>query len=342
MDPLTQGALGSAAASSVAPVEARWHAAALGWLAGMTADLDVLIRSPSDPLLFLEYHRQFTHALVFVPVGALVCALAAHFVVRRRLRFRATYLFCLLGYATHGLLDACTSYGTQLFWPFSDVRVAWNVVSVVDPLFTLPLLALLVAGLFTARPWLARGALIWALAYLSLGALQQARARSAGFELADARGHAPQTLLVKPSFGNLLVWKTVYAFEGRFYVDAVRIAGSRSYFAGERIAVLEVTGQLPWLEPGSRQWYDLERFRRFSAGFLALDPRVSARVIDVRYSMVPNRIDALWGIQLDPQHPDAPARFVTDRRSSSDERAALLRLFEASGSGLSEALDQVP
>ncbi|MCI5083875.1 MAG: metal-dependent hydrolase [Saprospiraceae bacterium] len=41
---------------------------------------------------------------------------------------------------THPLLDACTAYGTQLFQPLSDYRVAWNNISVVDPLYTFPFL----------------------------------------------------------------------------------------------------------------------------------------------------------------------------------------------------------
>jgi len=35
----------------------------LGFLSGMAPDLDILIRSSTDPLLSLEYHRQFTHFL---------------------------------------------------------------------------------------------------------------------------------------------------------------------------------------------------------------------------------------------------------------------------------------
>src|SRR5690606_37296019 len=110
----------------------------------MAPDLDTLIRSGSDPLLFLELHRHFTHSIAFVPIGALLCAAALHPLVRRRMPFRRAYLFSLLGFGSHALLDACTSYGTLLLWPFSDVRVAWSVVSVVDPLFTLPVVALVV------------------------------------------------------------------------------------------------------------------------------------------------------------------------------------------------------
>ncbi len=53
MDPLTQGALGAALPLSVAQRKQSMAAALLGFLAGMAEDLDVLIRSGSDPLLFL-------------------------------------------------------------------------------------------------------------------------------------------------------------------------------------------------------------------------------------------------------------------------------------------------
>ena len=73
MDPVTQGVLGAAVVLAVAKPERIVVAGLLGGLSGMAPDLDVLIRSSSDPMLFLEYHRQFSHALLFIPVGALLC-----------------------------------------------------------------------------------------------------------------------------------------------------------------------------------------------------------------------------------------------------------------------------
>jgi inner membrane protein len=141
MDPLTQGALGAAFAQ--AGTRRRYEvvrdASIIGALAGMAPDLDVLIQSSSDPLLFLEYHRHFTHALAFIPIGALICAGVFYYFVRKRLHFQQVYLFSLLGYGSHAILDACTTYGTQLLWPFSSARAAWNLISVVDPLFSVPL-----------------------------------------------------------------------------------------------------------------------------------------------------------------------------------------------------------
>lgn len=115
-----------------------------GWISQwFSTDLETLIQSSKDPLLFLEYHRQFRHALLFIPIGALICALLL-FPIIKNLSFKQIYFFCFLGYATHGLLDACTSYGTQLFWPISDMRFAWHSISIVDPLLTLPMVALII------------------------------------------------------------------------------------------------------------------------------------------------------------------------------------------------------
>ena len=80
MDPITQGALGAALPQSI---KAKWckggkyHVALaglFGMLGGIAADLDVLIYSDADPLLFLNFHRQFTHSLIFIPFGGLIVA----------------------------------------------------------------------------------------------------------------------------------------------------------------------------------------------------------------------------------------------------------------------------
>ena len=328
MDPISQGALG-AVASQVVPRREKLRAVAfLGCIAGMAPDLDVFIRSSSDPLLFLEYHRQFTHALLFIPVGAALVALPLHPFVRRTLQPRQTYLACLLGYATHGLLDACTSYGTQLLWPFSEVRVAWNNISIVDPLFTLPLLCLVILAAVLRRRALAVAGLSWAIGYLLLGVVQHQRAEAAGARLAAERGHQPHRLSAKAGFANLLIWKVVYEHGGRFYVDGIRAGPAVTVCPGASIARLDVRRDFPWLDPESRQARDVERFRRFSDGYVAVDPHVPNRIVDMRYSMVPNTIDPLWGIELDPEAPpDRHVRYLEVQESRPEQRGLYWRLL---------------
>lgn len=302
MDPLTQGVLG--ASLPQASVRGKYAASAglLGFLAGMAADLDVLIRSSTDPLLFLEYHRQFTHSLVFIPVGGLLCGLLLHWLLGRRrgLSFRQSWLYCTLGYATHALLDACTTYGTMLFWPFSDVRVAWNTISIIDPLFTLPLLFAVIMGAKRRQPVYARIALVWAVGYMSLGLWQRNEAIDMGRALAAQRGHEPVRLEAKPSFANILVWKVVYETDDRFFVDAVRAGLAPRVFKGQSVEKLDLDRDMPWLDQNSQQARDIERFRWFSNGYIARDPLYANRIIDIRYSMIPNEVAPLWSIELRP------------------------------------------
>lgn len=329
MDPLTQGAIGAALPQATRQKAHVGIAGALGFLAGMAADADVLIRSPSDPLLFLEYHRQFTHSLVFIPVGGLLCALALHWILgrRRQLTFAQTVLFCTLGYATHALLDTATSFGTMLFWPFSDTRFSWSIVSVVDPLFTIPVAILVSLAALRRKPMLARVALVWAGVYLAAGALQHQAALAMGRDLAASRGHDPIRLEVKPSFGNILVWKIVYETDTRFYVDGVRATVLPRVFEGVSVPKLDQARDLPWLDPGSQQARDVARFHRASSEFTALDPERPNRIIDVRYSFLPNTVSALWSIELSPDAPPgAHVRYRTHRDHARDSLSALWRM----------------
>jgi inner membrane protein len=327
MDPFTQGALGAALPQSLARPEVIKRAALLGCISGMAPDLDVLIQSSTDPLLFLEFHRQFTHALIFIPLGALICCLLLYPLVRRHLSFRLAYLFCLLGYGTHGLLDACTTYGTQLLWPFSDARIAWNNVSVVDPLVTLPLIMLVTIALVKKNPVFARIGMVWVCAYLLLGVLQRERAEAAGQALAESRGHDPVRLEAKPGFANLLVWKIVYETDARFYVDAVRVGLGTRVYPGDSISQLNVARDFPDLRENSRQRADIERFRWFSNDYLAVDQVDPDRIVDVRYSMVANEIEALWSIRINQQSQDQHVAYVTQRQTSEDMVARFMALL---------------
>ncbi|MBW2713731.1 MAG: metal-dependent hydrolase, partial [Deltaproteobacteria bacterium] len=280
---------------------------------------DIFIRSATDPILFLEFHRQFTHALAFIPLGALICAGVLHPFARKRLSFRESYLFCFLGYATHGLLDACTTYGTQLLWPFSDMRVAWNNVSVVDPLFTLPALVLIILASRWKQPRLARYAMAWAVAYLCLGVVQHERAEAVGRAVAHDRGHDPVRLDAKPGFANLLLWKVVYEVDDHYYVDAVRVGWDAKVYPGEHIQKFDLAVHVPWLDHQSQQARDVERFRWFSNDYLAMDEH--NQIGDVRYSVLPNQIKPMWGILLDPNaNSDQHVKYFTGRREPSTDK----------------------
>ena len=325
MDPISQAALGAVAPQAAAGKSVRESLGLLrigliGALAGMAPDLDVLIKSSTDPLLQLEYHRQFTHSLIFIPFGAALCALVFWFFLRQHMSYKQIWLISLLGYGTHGLLDACTTYGTLLLWPFSDARIAWNTISVVDPLFTLPLLFLVVVAALRKSAFAARFGAAWVVFYLCLGGIQEERAAAAAKTLAEQREHVGPLVSAKPSFGNLLLWKTIYEYEGEFWVDAVRAGSNLTVIEGEKIARLNLEQQFPWLDKASQQAKDVERFRWFSSDYLAVDKQDPLLIVDMRYSHLPNEVKGLWGIRLDPKAaPDQHVKWTT-RRSADASR----------------------
>lgn len=339
MDPVTQGVLGASIPQAISGRKTIVVASLLGAVSGMAPDLDSLISSHTDPLLYLEYHRQFSHSLIFIPVGALICALVFYylFAKRSKLSFKHTYLFCLLGYASHGVLDACTSFGTQLLWPFSSERFAWNTISVVDPLFTLPILMLVIIGLRKKNRIFAQVALAWVIAYQGLGFYQHQRVAEIGALLAQQRGHIHLRMEVKPSFGNILLWKVIYEVENGFRTDAVRAALRIAIYPGNFTPKLNIERDLPWLNNSSQQAKDLARFEWFSNGFLSLDPNNPFRVTDMRYSLVPNESTGMWSIWFDQEA--AETQHVTmqqDRDMSALRRKRFVQMLRNAKSLVSQ------
>ena len=152
MDPISQGTFGGVFSQFFSSKKKLTVATVIGIISGLAPDLDVFIKSSYDPLLSLEYHRQFTHSFIFIPFGALIVTLFTYNFVKKYVTFFENYIFAFVGYSTHALLDACTSYGTQLFWPFSDYRFAWNSISINDPLLTVPILiSMILAGILKKK-----------------------------------------------------------------------------------------------------------------------------------------------------------------------------------------------
>lgn len=323
MDPVSQAVVGAALPQSVSKAEHQKWALIAGAAGGMAPDLDIFIRSGVDPLLFLEFHRQFTHSFLFIPVGGLLVALALYPFLRKSLSFWRLYLFTALGYATHGLLDACTSYGTQLYWPFSNERVAWNNIGIVDPLPTLTLLIAVIGAAYWKSVNFARMGFLFFLGYLLLGVYQREKAADMQDRLIQSRNHEAVRKTVKPTIGNLLVWRSIYeGADGRYYVDALRTPffGEERIYEGDSIEKVVPQRDFQSLPPNSRQRADIERFSWFSDGYIGRIPGKVNAIGDIRYALLPHEIKPMWGIEIDPNRPDSHVRFETFREITAEAR----------------------
>lgn len=338
MDPVTQGALGAAVGLALLTSRMPFSAAKLAGisaLGGMAADLDVLIRSDSDPLLSIEFHRHFTHSLAFIPIGGVLAALPWLASKELRGQARSVILASSVGYATHAVLDACTTYGTLLFWPFSETRVSLSWISVVDVSFTLPLLAGVVLSAIRGTARWARLGLLWAAFILGLGIVQQLRAEALQRKIAEARGHRIERGAVFPTFTNNVAWRSVYRSGPNYYVDKLRVAPSSAACVTPGTVVPVIENPLGDAErarnmhPQSRRAERLIRW--FSDDWVALDPEDPSVVGDLRYSFSPGEAIPIWGVRVDDA--SGKVQWVNNRSRRTPTLHDLVALVTSDGPG---------
>ncbi|MGI9346218.1 MAG: metal-dependent hydrolase [Gammaproteobacteria bacterium] len=150
MDLLTQSMLGAAVTRTLAPKLSARFSYPAGALAGILPDLDYIIY-PAFPHAIdrFDLHRSFSHSLVLAPLLAVVLA-GLLLLANRKLHVKSArpepllpywrwYLITLTVLVTHILLDLCTSYHTQIFWPLSRQPYALSAVFVIDLFYTIPL-----------------------------------------------------------------------------------------------------------------------------------------------------------------------------------------------------------
>lgn len=320
MDPISQGVVGALCARPLVPKRQWPYFAVIAWLSGMAPDLDVFIRSAEQPLLSLIYHRHFTHALLFTPFGGLLCTGLFYgvFLRKRGFRWKHVYIACTVGWASHGPLDACTSYGTQLFWPFSNMRVSWDLISIIDPLFTVPLLILLVLSMRARWQRCANIAIVYMCLYLGLAFVQHERALQTAHALAAARGHEVTQLSVRPSLGNIVLWRSMYRSEDTWYIDAIRALDAPQVIEGDSTPVFDSQAALATLPPESPLAHDVQTFAWFTNHHLTFAPSDPQLAIDVRYAMLPNSTRGIWGIRIDPERANRHVAMQSLRSTSPD------------------------
>jgi inner membrane protein len=315
VDNLTHAALGLCAGLAVrrksAPLAATVVAALI---ASELPDVDLLLRSAEDPLMAFRWHRHFSHSLLLWPLLAAIAATIAYLFWRRRgSRWSDLYPPALAAGLSHVLNDACTSYGTLILWPFSEARIAWDSLPIIDITLTLPLIILgLLAWKRDARTLAILGT-SWFIFYAGLGRFQHGRAEDA---LLAHLGTQPTRLAIKPTISNLLLWRGIWEADGQWHTAAIRVGlgGETIITPGESRQVWQTNN--PLMPPvGTRSRRLLEDFSRFTGGWNSVQLAEDGGVLvgDIRFAMLPLRADPLWAVHFKNGEP-AHFEMRMDRR----------------------------
>lgn len=330
MDSLTQFTLGAAVGELVLGKKVGRKAALWGGFAGTLPDLDVL----ADPFLTqiqaLSFHRGISHSLLFTILASpLLGWVISRIHQNPHVSWRAwshLVFWCLL---THIILDCFTTYGTQIFQPFSDYRVILGSIFIIDPLYTVPLLTGLVVAL-----WVKRTSNLGRIAnYLGLGvsSLYLLFTFSNKLYVADVfkdtlqvQGYDYQQLFTYPTaFNNLLwiglaansqgIWVGHYSLlDAEPHINFRYVTRNRALLGG--LADDPVVQKLSWFSnglytfskkdgvvyfndlhlPRTDNWLSLEGDYVFSFRLIR-DPHEPQRLIDIDHKRPPYRItETMW------------------------------------------------
>ncbi len=333
MDTITHGLVGAVTAQAVFSSKLGRKATLCGLVTGVLPDADSLLRNAADPLFRMEYHRHFTHALVFVPLAGLLAMLPFLLTAWGRRQWKTVYFACTLAYAMHAPLDIVTSYGTLFLWPFSSERLKVDWMPIIDPLFSIPLLLFVIWSCVRKSARIAVVGICVGLVYISLGAVQESRGLRMQREIAASRGHAVERGRVLPTLGNLVVWRSIYIADGQIHADALRLwmPGRTSFVPGEAVPLLSRLPKDPGMPPvlQERLAREFDRFSWFADGYVARSPQDPSVIADMRYTEEPQGVRPLWGIRLVSERQKAPVEWV--RTATWDRRRGLRELWALVG-----------
>lgn len=203
---MTQIALGATIGEAGFRARLGPKAPLVGGLCGLLPDLDLFFAG--DAFARMVTHRGSSHSLLVLPFVAWLVGWLAWRWAKKRGRYLDWVHLCFWGLITHPLLDVFTTYGTQLLAPFDRTRFALDGASIIDPIYTLPLLAACVLAARSNRgraERVARIALVVSTLYLAFGTFNSQRV------LARAKDAYPNAAFIRatPTFFNCLVFRVV-------------------------------------------------------------------------------------------------------------------------------------
>ena len=337
MDSITQAALGGLCGELLLRKQLGWKGATWGVFFGTMPDLDIIVAPLVDSMDWLSTHRGLSHSLFLMflmsPIfGYLLSKLHAKVSAARAISF------VLLTWSTHILIDCFNSYGTQIFEPFSDYRITLDNMSIIDPLFTIPMLIGNFICLFLAREGMKRSWVVWSTtAWISLYALisftmlGQAK-KHFRTELTKSKIDVTD-MLVSPTLANIFLWRMVARDDHNYYVSYWSIwdSADRSFHLDK----VERTPKLATPYIGSKAFKTLDWF---SKGWWKVVPNPaktnSIDLVDMRFGEM-NIVDSdptvkappfVWRLTIDEEGKvtDSRASF----RSEFDPKKTLFQLKE--------------
>lgn len=322
MDSLTQIVLGAACGEIVLGKKIGNKALLFGAIGGTIPDLDVIFGYLffSNSIDQLAFHRGFMHSIAFALFSPFIFGWVTYKLYNREKGFVHAILLTILNpffsrwikgklytvgkrtgttnlknwiwlyflsIFTHPILDSFTPYGTQLFLPFSNYRVAFNNISVADPFYTLPFLICVIIVMFfkrntTKRTNWNRLGLYISSTYMFFTIINKLYINTVFEKSFNKENINYQRFSSQPTILNNVLWYGVAETENDYKVAFYSLFDQSSY-ADSIITLPKNHHLLNMNEP------DLKTLKWFSNGYYNLSPidsSLNIRYNDLRYPLL--------------------------------------------------------
>ena len=287
---------------------------------------------------FLQYHRDFTHSIFLLPFYALFFSWL--FVkIPKHPYFWSFYKICLPVLMSHVLLDLLTSYGTMILSPFFNHRFSWDLVFIIDLIFSGIILLPLLAGLFLKRraQWICRGSLAGLAVYILFCWFQHGQALSEVRDFSKGLKREILQTAALPQPASPFRWALYVETEDKVFqgfVDLTRkkvpeIASPQASFFDRLNSLYDPSGSIsfqsmeklpdsPWVKKalaadGIKFYYWFARFPVVKS-VNSRDGRHRVEFMDVRFFLPGIRLPFVYYVELDDQGQVRSEGFVEDRR----------------------------
>lgn len=223
MDSFTQIVLGAAVGEAVLGKKVGNKAMLYGAIAGTIPDLDTFAGLFVDTVTAIEIHRSFTHSILFAVIfSPLLGGLISKIERGSPATWKNWSWLVFWGLITHSLLDAFTTWGTQILWPLKT-EFAFKSVFVIDPLYTFPFLICLVLAFRQKKDNPKRGfynrlGLMLSTAYLVVGQGLKGLAFQQFENSLQAENVHYLQIETRPSPMNTILWKANVELEKAYLV----------------------------------------------------------------------------------------------------------------------------
>jgi inner membrane protein len=190
-----------------------------------------------------------------------------------------------LALITHPILDCFTTYGTQFLLPFSSERIAFNNISVADPLYTVPFLLCLLTAMFYKKSnsmrsvWNNRGLIISSL-YMIFTIFNKTRVNTIFENSLSKQQITASRYMTTPTILNNVLWSGIAETDSAYYY------GMYSFFDSEKNFKLKRIGKnRAEFQTGLENDPTLKKLRWFSDDYFVLERKntYTLQYFDLRF-----------------------------------------------------------